>query len=122
LTGTFETITSGYSVDYGTGTNSQVTLMAAAVGLPGDFNSDGKVDAGDYVLWRKYNTTNHALANDNGLGTPIGGAHYTLWRNNFGKPPGAGAGLGAGAVPEPSCVVLIGVALMVTIGGVRRRA
>lgn len=119
LTGTFETVTSGYSVNYGSGSNSQVTLMAA--GLPGDFNNDGKVDAGDYVTWRKNNGTNNALVNDNGLGTPIGGAHYTLWRNNFGKPPGSGAGLGAGTVPEPSCIVLIGVALMVTIGGVRRR-
>jgi fibronectin-binding autotransporter adhesin len=122
LTGAFETITSGYSVDYGSGANSQVTLMAAPMGLPGDFNNDGKVDAGDYVVWRKYNTTNHALANDGGLGTPISGAHYTLWRSNFGKPPGAGASLGADAVPEPSGIVLIGVALVVMIGGVRRRA
>jgi fibronectin-binding autotransporter adhesin len=122
LTGTFETITPGYSVDYGSGSNSQVTLMAAAVGLPGDFNNDGKVDAGDYVTWRKNNGTNNALANDNGLGTPIGQAHYNLWRNNFGKPPGAGSSLGAGAVPEPSSIVLIGVALMVTIWGVRRRS
>ncbi len=41
-------------------------------GLPGDFNSDGKVDAADYVTWRKNNGTNNVLANDNGLGTPIG--------------------------------------------------
>src|SRR4029079_5193544 len=44
LTGVFDTITSGYSVTY---TGGNITLNLA--GLPGDFNSDGKVDAGDYV-------------------------------------------------------------------------
>ena len=119
LTGVFETITSGYTVDYGSGTNSQVTLMAA--GLPGDFNSDGKVDAGDYVTWRKNNGTSNALANDNSLGTPIGPAHYALWRSNFGKPPGAGSGLGAGAVPEPSGVLIVVLLMGAAIGMVRRR-
>jgi hypothetical protein len=79
----------------------------AAAGLPGDFNSDGKVDAGDYVTWRKNDGTSNALANDNGLGTPIGPAHYDLWRANFGNPPGAGAGaMVAGTVPEPTTLLL----------------
>ena len=76
-------------------------------GVPGDFNSDGKVDAGDYATWRKNNNTNNALANDNGLGTPIGSAHYNLWRANFGNPPGSGSGLGQAAVPEPSSAILL---------------
>ncbi len=50
------------------------------VGVPGDFNNDGKVDAGDYVTWRKNNGTNNALPNDNGLGVPITSAHYDLSR------------------------------------------
>ena len=50
LTGVFESITSGYSVNYGTGTNSLVTLNA---GLAGDYNGNGKVDAADYVLWQE---------------------------------------------------------------------
>jgi hypothetical protein len=71
--------------------------------LPGDFNSDQAVDAGDYVTWRKNNGTNNALPNDNNLGVPIGSAHYDLWRSNFGNgSSGTGAGLQAGgAVPEP---------------------
>jgi hypothetical protein len=121
LTGTFETITSGYSVDYGTGSNSQITLNAAAAGLAGDFNNDGKVDAGDYVIWRKNNNTNNVLPNDGGLGTPINSSHYTLWRNNFGKPPGAGSGISGGAVPEPSSTLLIVMAMFATVGGARRR-
>jgi fibronectin-binding autotransporter adhesin len=104
LSGTFDTITSGYTVDY---TGGNITLNTAVVGLPGDFNSDGQVDAGDYVTWRKNDGTNNALANDNGLGTPIGPAHYNLWRANFGNPPGAGSGLGGAAVPEPGAIALL---------------
>ena len=86
---------------------ADVTPTAAS--LLGDFNSDGKVDAGDYATWRKNNNTNNALANDNGLGTPVGANHYALWRANFGNPPGSGSGvLGeGGAVPEPSSALLL---------------
>ncbi len=71
--------------------------------LGGDYNGDGKVDAADYVVWRK------------NAGTP---AEYNTWRTNFGSS-GGGVGetlqgivsigtlpmIGAGsaaAVPEPS--------------------
>ena len=90
--------------------NTSIDLQVTAVGLSGDFNNDGKVDAADYVSWRKNNGTNNALPNDNGLGTPITSAHYDLWRANFGNPPGSGSGSGlAGnqAVPEPATLVLI---------------
>ncbi len=97
-----------------TGTGLLNAAVGPVVGLPGDFNSDGKVDAGDYVTWRKNDGTNNALANDNGLGVPVGPGHYTLWRNNFGNPPGAGSsgGLSGGAVPEPASLglVLVGLA------------
>src|SRR3954452_18150106 len=87
---------------------SQFVFNSSVVGLAGDFNNNGKVDAGDYVTWRKNNGTNNALANDNGLGTPIGPSHYDLWRANFGNPPGAGSsGLVAGTVPEPTTLLLV---------------
>jgi autotransporter-associated beta strand protein len=90
--------------------NTSVDLQVTSAGLPGDFNSDGKVDAGDYVTWRKNDGTNNALANDNGLGVPVGPAHFNLWRANFGNPPGGGSsgGLGdAGSVPEPNSIALL---------------
>jgi autotransporter-associated beta strand protein len=70
------------------------------VGLPGDFNGDGRVDAADFVVWRKTDGT-----------IP----QYSLWRSYFGQSVGSGA-LQAGAVPETSaiacwCSVLIGWAV-----------
>jgi hypothetical protein len=64
----------------------------AAIGLAGDFNFDGVVDARDYVVWR------------NSIGTD---SAYSAWRANFGKIKGNGAGGGASvSLPEPSTAVL----------------
>jgi hypothetical protein len=82
--------------------------VISAGGLDGDWNQDGKVDAADYVTWRKDPDNN---------GGPNG---YDLWRQNFGNPPGSGSSLGdSGAVPEPASVVL--VLLGVSVLGWRRR-
>ena len=62
----------------------------------GDFNGDGKVDAADYVTWRK------------GLGTIYTQNDYNVWRAHFGQTAGSGAGATAnGAVPEPATLVLL---------------
>jgi hypothetical protein len=47
-----------------------VTSAGAHATLPGDFNGDNVVNAGDYVAWRKTD------------GTPGG---YNTWRANFGE-------------------------------------
>ncbi len=81
------------SDDYFSGTG------VISVGLLGDFNDDGTVDAGDYVTWLKSPGTFG--------GSPAG---YNLWRANFGNTaPGAGASIGStgGAVPEPSSIILL---------------
>jgi len=58
------------------------------VGLPGDHNGDGRVDAADYVVWRK-----------NGIGGEQG---YFQWRSNYGASAGGGATAGVRtAIPEP---------------------
>jgi hypothetical protein len=88
------------------GNGEILQLFQPPASLLGDFNSDGKVDAGDYVTWRKNDGTNNALANDNGLGTPVGPAHYALWRANFGNPPASGSGLSSAQIPEPASVFL----------------
>jgi predicted outer membrane repeat protein len=60
----------------------------------GDFNRDGVVDAGDYVVWRR--TTGSAVApgsgaDGNGDGV-VGQADFAIWKSNFGsvyEPPSA---------------------------------
>jgi hypothetical protein len=87
---------------------NELRITATTPALNGDYNADGKVDAADYVVWRKYAGTTHVLPNDP-TGGMIGPAQYATWRSNFGTGgPGAGSGLGTGgAVPEPASVVLV---------------
>ena len=81
--------------------------------LSGDYNNNGKVDAADYVLWRKSPGTYG--------GNPAG---YNTWRANFGLPPGSGSAAAvsaSAAVPEPTARFL----LLSTVAGLsflRRRA
>jgi hypothetical protein len=90
-----------------TGTNTPsgdevIAFSLAAPEFPGDFNEDGKVDAADYVVWRKNGT--NPLPNDGGAANSA--ARFTLWKANFGnmQMPGGGSG---GAVPEPASAALL---------------
>lgn len=74
---------------------TDVQGAANFVGVPstaaaGDFNSNGIVDAADFAAWRNSVGSGTALPNDGGLGTPIGAAHYDLWKSNFGSMGGGG--------------------------------
>ncbi len=82
---------------YGIG---QIVAIAAPA-LPGDYNSDGAVDAADYTTWRDALGTNTVLPNDvtSGLVTLD---DFDVWAANFGALPAA-----ASAVPEPTSLGLI---------------
>jgi hypothetical protein len=81
------------------------------VGVAGDYNGDGKVDAADYVIWRK---------NPGGFGGDPAG--YNAWRASFGNPPGSGASLSGTAVPEPASAVLFLVSGLLAIAFTARSA
>jgi hypothetical protein len=74
-------------------TSDLYTAGILSVGLTGDFNLDGMVDAADYVVWRK-----------NG-GTP---EEFSAWRANFGRSAASGSGSASNAsVPEPASLLLL---------------
>ena len=82
-----------------------------APALPGDYNNNGTVDAGDYVVFRKYFNTTHVLPNDS-IGGTIGPAQFNQWRANFGKP--SGSGVSVGTVPEPTALFLLLAGILAT--------
>jgi beta-glucanase (GH16 family) len=82
-------------------------------GLSGDYNDDGRVDAADYVIWRKTDGSEgiDLAADGSGNGT-VNQADYLVWRQNFAQ---AAAGASA-AVPEPCATSLVAVALFRAFG------
>ncbi|HJQ78888.1 MAG TPA: LamG-like jellyroll fold domain-containing protein, partial [Lacipirellulaceae bacterium] len=78
-------------------------------GLPGDYNGNGRVDAADYVVWRK-NPNAHG-------GDPAG---YNTWRINFDRTSGSGAGSGA-AVPEPAALSSLSCGALVLCAWIARK-
>jgi hypothetical protein len=95
----------------GYGDTNFIASFDLPAGVTGDYNGNGTVDAGDYVVWRK--------TPGNFGGSPGG---YTTWRSSFGSPPGSGSGLGSSNVPEPTAGVLAGVSMMALLLGKRHFA
>jgi hypothetical protein len=79
--------------------NYFATVVSLVVGLAGDFDQNGSVDAADYVWWRQFD------------GTP---ATYESWRSNFGNTAPSASGT-AIEIPEPMTWMLasIGAAALV---------
>ncbi len=79
------------------------------MGLAGDYNLDGAVDASDYTVWRD----TLALSVPNGTGADGSGnglidqEDYNIWQMNFGSPSAAVASVGANPVPEAGSLVLL---------------
>jgi hypothetical protein len=77
-------------------------MLSVVAGLPGDYNSDGLVDAADYSVWRNnVGSAAGSLPNDPDGGT-IGPAQYATWVANYGRVSESSV-----AVPEPSGAILL---------------
>jgi hypothetical protein len=83
----------------------EIDVLAPVEGLDGDYNGDGKVDAADYVVWRK---------ND---GSQPG---YDAWRANFGSMLFGSGGGSATSVPEPHTFVMLAAAAGMVLARRRR--
>lgn len=90
-----------------------------APAVPGDYNGNGTVDAGDYVLWKKGVAPLTNEVDTTGGAGVTNAADYTAWRARFGNT--SGSGLAAGAVPEPTSAMLALLAGLATAGSWRRR-
>lgn len=93
---------------------TQVTGEEPPAPPEGDYNSDGKVDAADYVVWQKQIYPDA----DGNFDTLIDEYDYYLWEENFGEPSGGAAG----PVPEPASAVLALSGLLATAAAWRGRA
>lgn len=110
ISGAFDSLIgpAGYKwlVDYG---DDAVTLL---VGLSGDFNSDGTVNAADFSLWRdSMGATGSGLAADGDGDGDVDANDYTIWKNHFGQSISSGNG-SAAAVPEPTMFLMLCAALL----------
>ena len=95
--------------------------VAATVGLSGDYNSNGIVDAADYVVWRDSLDQSVTLPNDTTPGTVTQG-DYDVWRANFGAVGGGGGPLGsAAAVPEPATCWIALAGMSIVAWGAHKR-
>jgi T5SS/PEP-CTERM-associated repeat protein len=125
LTGAFSNVANGqriattdnrgsFKVNYGLGSpfnpNQVVLSNFLATMLAGDYNQNGVVDAGDYVVWRMNSGTTNSLPNDS-LGGTIGTAQYNQWRANFGKTLSQVTAPLVN-IPEPCSAVLLAAGLL----------
>jgi formylglycine-generating enzyme len=112
--GAFDTDASTLNSSYREGYSSSLEneslgfRLATIAGVPGDYNANNVVDAGDYVLYRKYLGQSVTLPNRLTSGT-VTAADYDVWRAHFGQTP-SGSGSGSllnTSVPEPATMPLL---------------
>jgi hypothetical protein len=128
LTSALAAPTHGSNLNVGAGNQFNYLMPAMSVTtlvlttLPGDYNADGKVDADDYLVWRKQLGSGSSLPN--GDDTPgVGQDDYTRWRAHFGQSAaGAGAGIDtSNNVREPQAAIMLLIALMLAPAAGRLR-
>jgi hypothetical protein len=87
-----------------------LALTFAEADVYGDYNSDGIVNAADYVIWRNHEGQEFSLPNEHpDVVTPgfVDQEDYDYWAQSFGSGSGAGGAAQSKLVPEPPSVLLI---------------
>jgi hypothetical protein len=86
-----------------------VVLSVIGLGLTGDYNGNGTVDAADYVVWRSsMGATGSSLPADGNGDQVVNHDDYVVWWRNFGKTASASgsANVNLAGVPEPTTFAL----------------
>ncbi len=89
--------------------------------LPGDYNSNGIVDAADFTVWRSSLGLAGLAPFSGGDGTGDGAvtqADYDVWRNNFGMTL---SDVDNRLVPEPGTMLLSCWGSLMLLAMIRRR-
>jgi T5SS/PEP-CTERM-associated repeat protein len=117
-----------FAIDYTAGDGNDVGLWTQAVGLWGDYNGNGAVDAIDYTVW--CNSLGAIVApyfGADGSGDGIvNEPDYYVWKEHFGQTAGSGSGTTGSAstnaaVPEPTSAVLLVLAALGGLAFLRQR-
>ena len=70
---------------FGTG-DLEVSASVRQISLTGDYNEDGRVNLGDYTIWRNNLGTSFVLPNrDTANMGNVSQADYTSWKNRYGE-------------------------------------
>jgi endonuclease I len=112
------TFTANYTLNFsdenitGAQNKSLLLTLTGKVRLAGDFNEDGAVDAGDYVIWKRTlgQSVATAYAGADGDGNSIvDSADFNIWRAHFGDsaPVSCASSLDNTSVPEPMTMWLL---------------
>jgi hypothetical protein len=107
--GLLQTDSAGMAREY-----SQSGVFGSSVSMiTGDYNTNGAVDAADYVLWRDtLGLAGNELAADGNGNDEIDAGDYEVWRANFGRT-GGDSELASRAVPEPASMVTLLIGAMI---------
>jgi hypothetical protein len=85
----------------------------------GDYNHDHVVDNSDYIVWRRsLGNVGAGLAADGDWSGKVDIGDYHVWRANFGQTT-TGAATANAAVPEPSSVATLTLAMLAILIGRR---
>lgn len=89
--------------------------------LLGDYNHDGGVDAGDYVVWRESRGSTDFLAADGNGDFVVNEDDYLIWRAHFGElSSGLSAAGETAQVPEPATAPLVLTTVFGVLQSLRR--